>query len=287
LMRGYIAVVTAVVAAVLAPSALAANDHRTLGPAGYDTPGQSTLVLAGAGGIELGSGDHAVICHAIGGAKGTEFIQIAPSASGVLNGHDGHEGDRDVIPPYTYVDNKGQKDASLAAGSNWSGANLALYSRGCGEERPPNNPPEQPRDECPNIAGNQQSVPAGLVKDASGNCVQPPSTPTDVCPNIEGVQSSVPAGLIKDASGNCAAPTVTVTVTTVPQTVPQTVPVVASTPAAPVAQTQPTVQTSPKAKKKVKKKAKRVKTKKAKKVKAKKKAKAKKGRLPGVLPYTR
>lgn len=62
-----------------------------------------------------------------------------------------------------------------------------------------------PTDECPNIAGNQSSVPAGLIKDASGNCVTPPPPP-DSCPNIEGTQSSVPAGMIKDANGNCVTP---------------------------------------------------------------------------------
>ncbi len=63
-----------------------------------------------------------------------------------------------------------------------------------------------PPDECPNIAGNQASIPAGMSKDASGNCVTPPPPPTDQCPNIEGLQTSVPAGMTKDANGNCATP---------------------------------------------------------------------------------
>lgn len=286
-MKVCIAVVTAVVAAVFAPSALADNDHRTLGPAGYDTPGKSTLVLAGTGGVELGSGDHVVICHAIGGANGDRFIQIAPSASGVVSGHDGHEGDRDIIPPYTYVDHKGNRDTSLAGGNNWFGANIALYNRGCTAQR--QYPPEQPKDECPNIAGNQDSVPAGLIKDASGNCVQP-HQPPDVCPNIDGLQSSVPVGFVKDASGNCVCPPVTVTVHVTPQVNPQVVtqPAATSTPAL-----QPSTQlvssAAPKAKtvkqaKKAKKKVKR-----AKKVKAKRKAKRSKGKakvLPRVLPFT-
>jgi hypothetical protein len=36
----------------------------------------------------------------------------------------------------------------------------------------------------------------------------PPPPPTDVCPNIQGLQTSVPAGMTKDASGNCITPTV-------------------------------------------------------------------------------
>ena len=63
-----------------------------------------------------------------------------------------------------------------------------------------------PKDECPNLEGTQESVPAGMIKDASGNCVTPPPPPTDECPNLEGLQTSVPAGMNKDASGNCVTP---------------------------------------------------------------------------------
>jgi uncharacterized repeat protein (TIGR01451 family) len=52
-------------------------------------------------------------------------------------------------------------------------------------------------DVCANIAGKQQTVPAGLVSDGSGNCVE------DVCANIGGIQQTVPAGLVPDGAGNC------------------------------------------------------------------------------------
>lgn len=288
-MRGIFVLAAVVATAVFAPSALAGNDHRTLGPAGYDTPGKSALVLAGSGGVELGSGDHVVICHAIGGAHGDRFNQIAPSSSGVLHGHDGHEGDRDIIPPYTYVDHKGGKNTSLAAGNNWFGVNIALYGNGC-TERQPDDSPEPPKDVCPNIAGHQQSVPAGLVKDSSGNCVQPHhEEPHDVCPNIEGFQSAVPAGLVKNASGQCVCPPVTATVNSVPQTVPQAAPqavqLVSALPAASVIER--TTQATPKAKKAAKKKAKaRKKAKAKKKIKAKRAKKALRARMPRVLPFT-
>jgi hypothetical protein len=253
-MKRFFAVAAVVTSAVFAPSALAGNDHHTLGPAGYDTPGQSALVLAGTGGVELGSGDHVVICHAIGGAGGDRFIQIAPSSSGVVPGHDGHEGDRDIIPPYTYVDHKGVRDTSLSGGNNWFGTNIALYSQGCAGQRPQDNPPEPPKDECP---------------------------------NIEGFQSAVPAGFVKDASGKCICPPVTVTVNTVPQAVPEAVPVVAALPAASVVER--IAQVTPKAKKKVKVKAKKAKkkVKKKAKTKAKKAKKAQRARVPRVLPFTR
>ena len=61
-------------------------------------------------------------------------------------------------------------------------------------------------DVCPNIDGNQATVPAGLVKDEEGNCVTPPPPPTDLCPNIDGNQATVPAGMVKDEQGNCVAP---------------------------------------------------------------------------------
>jgi hypothetical protein len=267
-MKRCIAVFTAVAAAVFAPAALAGNDHRTLGPAGYDTPGQSALVLAGSGGVELGPGDHVVICHAIGGAQGSRFNQIAPSASGVVHGHDGHEGDRDIIPPYTYVDNQGDKDASLAAGNNWTGANITLYNQGCAAER------EQHDDDDDD--------------DDDGGGPQPPQQPSDVCPNIEGLQTTVPAGFVRDAAGNCICPPVTVTVNTVPQTVPQivtqTAPLAASAPVTTSVIERSTVKTSPKAKKKAKRKVKRVK-----KLKAKRKVKRVKRKvkaLPRVLPFT-
>ena len=65
-------------------------------------------------------------------------------------------------------------------------------------------------DICPNIAGIQTSVPPGLVIDSNGNCNPPPCTGSscviDICPNIAGNQSTVPSGLTIDSSGNCVPP---------------------------------------------------------------------------------
>ena len=58
-------------------------------------------------------------------------------------------------------------------------------------------------DACPNIAGDQASIPAGMISDGAGNCVPPP---VDLCPNIVGDQASVPSGYVKDGSGNCVLP---------------------------------------------------------------------------------
>jgi len=92
-----------------------------------------------------------------------------------------------------------------AGSSNFYSAGRLTKARngGTGSCTPP------PTVVCPNIEGNQTSVPAGMIKDANGNCVTPPPPhppPTDECPNIEGNQASVPAAMVKDSSSNCFTP---------------------------------------------------------------------------------
>ena len=53
-----------------------------------------------------------------------------------------------------------------------------------------NAPP--PVDVCPNISGDQPTVPPVKIQDEHGNCVDPP--PVDVCPNLDGSQTGVPSG---------------------------------------------------------------------------------------------
>ena len=55
---------------------------------------------------------------------------------------------------------------------------------------------------------------AGHEDDYLGPCNPPP--PTDVCPNIAGNQADVPAGMIKNEQGNCVTPTTPTTPTTPP-----------------------------------------------------------------------
>ncbi|HEY8103584.1 MAG TPA: hypothetical protein VIE18_03655 [Gaiellaceae bacterium] len=114
-----------------------------------------------------------------------------------------------------------------------------------------------PVDECPNIAGNQATVPVGMSKDANGGCVTPPPPPpTDTTPPVESTPATIAA----------------VTATVVPS------------PAA----AKPAAKPAPKAKVKVKKKAKlkkKVVTKKKKKVTVKQQPTAKKAK-PGALPFT-
>ncbi len=60
-------------------------------------------------------------------------------------------------------------------------------------------PPPPPVDVCPNIQGNQTTVPAGMEVDGQGNCVPI----IDLCPNIAGNQAAIPVGMEMDNEGNC------------------------------------------------------------------------------------
>jgi hypothetical protein len=125
---------------------------------------------------------------------------------------------------------------------------------------PPTTEPP-PTDVCPNLEGNQEEVPEGLIVDDQGNCVEPPDVcpdkpgnqtnpdecppPTDVCPNLDGVQESVPDGKVKDDQGNCVTPPpTTAPPTTAPPAPPAPQPPAPQPPAQPAAPApapQPTV----------------------------------------------
>lgn len=66
-------------------------------------------------------------------------------------------------------------------------------------------PPPQP-DACPNIPGNQTSVPNGYYQNTAGDCVPQTVPPQDVCPNIPGIQESVPEGMETSGNGSCVQP---------------------------------------------------------------------------------
>lgn len=69
---------------------------------------------------------------------------------------------------------------------------------------------QPPVDVCPNIEGNQATVPEGLVKDNEGNCVEQPPV-VDVCENLEGNQTTAPAGTHINDKGACVEDEVPVT----------------------------------------------------------------------------
>ncbi len=137
------------------------------------------LVLAGLGAGPTTAAHAAVtdpgpfrvtICHT-GGGDG--LVEITPSASGVLNGHEGHDGD--VIPPFTV-------DGVAFEGRNWDAAGQATYANLCvtptstGDD--PSDDPgdggEVPGD--PSDPGDDPSDPGDVVDPAPGQ--SPSSTPT-------------------------------------------------------------------------------------------------------------
>lgn len=62
--------------------------------------------------------------------------------------------------------------------------------------------PVTPTDVCPNIDGNQPTVPTGMTVDGNGFCVIQQGQ-VDVCQNITGIQETIPAGMVSDGAGNC------------------------------------------------------------------------------------
>ena len=66
-------------------------------------------------------------------------------------------------------------------------------------------------DVCPNIPGEQPTLPAGMQHDTDGNCYTPttpptdptPEPPVDLCLNITGTQETLPAGYYRTTEGNC------------------------------------------------------------------------------------
>jgi uncharacterized repeat protein (TIGR01451 family) len=67
--------------------------------------------------------------------------------------------------------NAGRTNTATVTWNGGEDSDSASVQVGCGSTPPP------PADVCPNIDGNQASIPAGMVKDAQGNCVTPPPPP--------------------------------------------------------------------------------------------------------------
>lgn len=62
-------------------------------------------------------------------------------------------------------------------------------------------------DLCPNLPGDQETIPNGFIKNSRGDCVAlPPPPAPDLCPNLSGRQETLPAGLIRNDKGDCVRP---------------------------------------------------------------------------------
>lgn len=63
-------------------------------------------------------------------------------------------------------------------------------------------------DVCPNIPGNQPTLPHGMQLDDDDNCFTPtPPPPPDACPNLNDHQAAIPVGYYRNQSGNCVSQT--------------------------------------------------------------------------------
>jgi len=127
-------------ALVLAAAALAG--------AARERSSSSPSAAAGAGHTPV------TLCHATGSAT-NPYVLITTDDDGVLgsgasggSGHDGHE--RDIIPPFSYVDNRGV--GRSYPGKNWDASGQALLANGC-EAPPPPPPPGPPPPPPPGLPG--------------------------------------------------------------------------------------------------------------------------------------
>lgn len=129
------------------------------------------------------------ICHATS-SNANPYVVNHPSKDGDVGGHDGHNGPiwfdgitvdwGDIIPPFDYGSH------SHYPGKNWTDQGQAIFNNGC------KIPPPPPVDVCPNIDGNQATVPDGYQL-VDGQCVVIPP-PVDLCPNLDGNQTTIPDG---------------------------------------------------------------------------------------------
>jgi hypothetical protein len=138
---------------------------------------------------------HVIICHRTGSNSNPYVVINIPWTAW----SEAHSPDTGAHP-----DLNGRHDIMLKDPASRPGSKDGFTKSSCGSSAAPAVVPQQsqPIDVCPNVEGMQTTVPAGMVKDASGNCVLQ-AQQVDVCPNIEGMQTTVPAGMVKDASGNC------------------------------------------------------------------------------------
>lgn len=83
------------------------------------------------------------LCHAKGsGAEKKPYVQITVNANGSASGHIGHQGGRDIIPPFTYNDHGNEV---TFPGQNWDADGQAVFANGCNPvEQPPDPDPEPP-----------------------------------------------------------------------------------------------------------------------------------------------
>lgn len=99
---------------------------------GLERMREASFSNVGWSGFVQGAGDGYYICHATGDPD--VFVAMSPNSAGIVNGHLGHQGGRDIIPP---IEHRGQWYSQ-----NWDGApeSQAIHAAGC-VIPPPSDPP--------------------------------------------------------------------------------------------------------------------------------------------------
>ena len=126
------------------------------------------------------------LCHAhptgaggSGPAKG--YVLITVDQSGAFDGHLGHP--NDIIPAGSFTDKKGVVHSWDAQGDqSFLAAGCVVPPPTC--EETGDCPPPPPVDVCPNLEGDQATVPAGYEVNDQGDCVlipEPPPCDTPDC----------------------------------------------------------------------------------------------------------
>lgn len=120
---------------------------------------------------------HVIICHRTGSNSNPYVVINIPWTAW----SEAHSPDTGAHP-----DLNGRHDLMLKDPASRPGSKDGFTKSSCGSSAAPAVVPQQSRpiDVCPNIEGMQTTVPAGVVKDASGNCV-PLATATVVQTKVE------------------------------------------------------------------------------------------------------
>ena len=108
---------------------------------------------------------HVIICHRTGSAS-NPYVVINIAFTAWTEAHSPATGSHPALD--------GRTDILLKDPASGPGSKDGFTKAACGGTTPPPPPPPHETDVCPNIAGVQATVPAGMVLDAHGNCVPAP-----------------------------------------------------------------------------------------------------------------
>ncbi len=144
---------------------------------------------------------HVIICHRTGSAS-NPYVVINIPWTAWTEAHSPHTG--------SHPDLDGRSDIMLKDPASRPGSKDGFTKASCGTPAPP---PRAPVDGCPNLEGMQATVPAGMVKDAHGNCVahaaSVKSVTTTTAITVQQLETKSHSAAVKTAESSKAAARVT------------------------------------------------------------------------------